>query len=194
MSEQDERLAFRLEPDRRALRPIVEQPDAADRRRRQDGAAAARRLALVVEADVAAHDREVERAAGFAHAFEAADELRHDLGPLGVAEVEAVGDRERPGADRAEVAVGFGDGLLSALIGVGVAVARGAVGGDRQRLLRAVDADHRGVAAGALDRVGADLAVILLPDPAARGEVGGGHQLEQVGGDVGAFGHVARAA
>ena len=32
--------------------------------------AAARRLALVVERDVAAHDREVERAAGFAHAFE----------------------------------------------------------------------------------------------------------------------------
>ena len=115
---------------------------------------------------------------------------RHDLGPLRVAEVEAVGDRERPGADRAEVAVGLGDRLLAAFIGVGVAIARGAVGGDRQRLVGAVDADHRGVAARALDGVGADLAVILLPDPAAAGEVGRGHQLEQVGGDVGAFGHV----
>ena len=57
------------------LRPIVEQADAADRGGGEDGAAAAGRLALVVERDVAAHDREVERAAGFAHAFEAADEL-----------------------------------------------------------------------------------------------------------------------
>ena len=52
-----------------------------------------------------------------------------------------------------------------------------------------MDADHRGVAPG-LDGVGADLAVILLPDPAAAGDVGGRHQLEEVGGDVFALGDV----
>ena len=46
---------------------------------------------LVVEADVAAGDRRIEEAAGFGHAFDGFHELRHDLGPLGVAEVEAVG-------------------------------------------------------------------------------------------------------
>ena len=94
-------------------------------------------------------------------------------------------------ADRAKVAVRLGDRLLPALVRVGINVARRAVGGHRQRLAAAVDANHRGIAAGALDRVGADRLVILLPDPAAAGEVGRRHQLEQVGGDVGAFGNVA---
>src|SRR4051794_17993188 len=123
-------IAFGLKPDCRRLLPVVEQAYAADRRRREDGeAAAVLVLGLVVEADVAAHDREVEGAAGFGHTLEAADELAHDLGPLRVAEVEAVGDRKRLRADRAEVAVGFGDRLLPAFNGVGVAIARGAVGG-----------------------------------------------------------------
>ena len=72
----------------------------AGRRRRPPGSAGwrcrrRRRLGLVVEADVAAHDREVERAAGLGHAFDAADDLAHDLGPLRVAEVQVVGDGER---------------------------------------------------------------------------------------------------
>src|SRR6185503_7899252 len=105
-------------------------------------------------------------AAGLGHAGDAADELAHDLGALGVAEVHAVGRRQRAGADRAEVAPGLGDRLPAALDGVGLAIARRAVGGDRQRLAGTVDADERGVPARRLDRVGADLLVILLPDPA----------------------------
>ena len=101
-------------------------------------------LGLVVERDVAADDREVEGAAGLGHAFDAADELAHDLGPLRVAEIHAVGGRERGGADRAEVAIGLGDRLLAALEGVGEAIARGDVGGDGERLAGAVDPDHRG--------------------------------------------------
>src|SRR6187402_2416754 len=106
-----------LEPDRRRFLPIVEQADAADRWGGQDGRAAARRLALVVEADVAADDREVEGAAGVAHAAQRFDELGHDLGPLRVAEVEAVGDGQRLRTNRAEVAVRLGDRLLPAFIG-----------------------------------------------------------------------------
>src|SRR5687767_2338492 len=68
-------VAVLLERGGRAPLPILKQPDPANRRRRQDSTPAPGRLALVVEAYVAAHDREVEGAAGFAHAFEAADEL-----------------------------------------------------------------------------------------------------------------------
>src|SRR5207302_3257997 len=51
-------------------------------RRSSDLAAPVLVLRLIVERDVAAHDREVERAASFGHALEAADELAHDLGPV----------------------------------------------------------------------------------------------------------------
>ena len=50
-------------------------------------------------------------------------------------------------ADRAEIAPGFGDRLLAALDRVGKAIARGAVGGDGERLVGAVDPDHGRVAA-----------------------------------------------
>jgi phosphoribosylformylglycinamidine synthase len=56
-------------------------------------------VGLVVERDVAGDDGVVEHAARFAHAFDGADELPHDLGPLRVSEVEVVGDGERVGAD-----------------------------------------------------------------------------------------------
>src|SRR4029079_15687487 len=103
-------------------------PNPADRGYGQDRkAGAVLALGLVVEAHVAAHDREVERATGFGHPFDAADELAHDLRPLRVAEVEAVGDRERLRADRAEVAIGLGDRLLPAFVRIGVAIARRAV-------------------------------------------------------------------
>ena len=52
-------------------------------------------VGLVVEADVAAGDRNVERAAGLGDPLDRFDELPHDLGPLRVAEVQAV-----RGADR----------------------------------------------------------------------------------------------
>ena len=99
---------------------------------------------------------------------------------------------ERLGADRAEVAVGFGDRLLAAFVGVGVAIARGAVGAHRQRL-----AACRGRARPRRRRPGA--ARVSAPTwlsycsqiQRAAGEVGAGHQLEQVRADVGAFRHVA---
>ena len=77
----------RLEGERRRLGEIVEKADAADRRGRQDRAA----VGLVVERDIAGNDREIERAAGFADAADAADQLAHDLGPLRIAEIEIVG-------------------------------------------------------------------------------------------------------
>src|SRR3546814_5239571 len=182
-------IAGALEADADRLVPILDHADAADRGGRQDRAAATGRLALVIEADVARDDRIVERAARLRHAVEAAHNLPHDFGALRVGEIEAVGDRERRRADRADIAPGFGDGLLAALDRVGVAIARGAVGAHRERAVGAVDADERGVAAG-LHRVGADLAVILFPDPAAAGDVGGAHQSLEVGRDVLRLGNI----
>ena len=72
---------------------------------------------LVVEADVAADDRHVERAAGLGEAVDRARELVHDLRALGVPEVQAVGDADRLGAGADEVAAHLGDGHLRALFG-----------------------------------------------------------------------------
>ena len=90
------------------------------------------------------------------------DELAHDGGPLGVAEIEVVGDRQRVGADRGEVPPGLGHRLLGALERIGGAVARGHVGREGKRLGGAVDAHHPRIAAGALDGVALDEVVVLL--------------------------------
>ena len=91
-ADQQDRLACALEGERGRLGEIVDEPDAADRRRRQNRAA----VGLVVERHVAGHDWKVENLAGFRDAADAADELAHDLRPLRIAEIEIVGDRERP--------------------------------------------------------------------------------------------------
>ena len=70
-----------------------------------------------------------------AHAAHGRDELAHDLGPLGIAEVHVVGDGERIGARAGEVAPRLDDGLLGAHLGVGGDVARSDVAGDRERFI-----------------------------------------------------------
>ena len=74
-------------------------------------------VGLVVKRDIARHDGEVERAAGFAHAVDGLDDLAHDLGLLRIAEIQTIGDAPGACADRSDVAPGFGDRLLAALIG-----------------------------------------------------------------------------
>ena len=74
--------------------------------------------------------------------FTALDELAHDLGPLGIAEIHAVGDGERIGADRGQIAPAFGHRLLGAFARVGGAIAGRHVAGDGEPLLGAVHAHH----------------------------------------------------
>jgi hypothetical protein len=52
-------------------------------------------VGFVVKAHVARHDGEVERATRLADPPDRADELAHDLGLLGIAEVEVVGRGQR---------------------------------------------------------------------------------------------------
>jgi hypothetical protein len=91
----------------------VDQADAADRGRRQDGLA----VGLVVERDVARDDGEIERRAGLADALHRANELPHDLGRFGIAEVQVVGDGERIGAGGGQVAPAFRRPPAAALSG-----------------------------------------------------------------------------
>ena len=88
---------------------------------------------LVVEADVAADDRDAERAARLAHAVDGLGQLPHHLGVLGVAEVQAVDERERAGADAREVEHRLGHDQRGAGARVDRAPAVVAVGGERQR-------------------------------------------------------------
>ena len=89
----------------------LHQADDAHHRRRLD------RLAqrFVIEADVAAGDRRFEEAAGFRDAFDRFHELRHDLRPLRIAEVQIVGGRHRQRADGRKIAAAFGDRQLARL-------------------------------------------------------------------------------
>ena len=92
--------------------------------------------ALVVEGDVAAGHRRAERAAGVGDAATRLAELEEDLRLLRVAEVEAVGDAERPRAGAGDVARRLGHGGLAALVRVERDAARVAVHGHRERRTR----------------------------------------------------------
>ena len=98
---------------------------------------------------------------------DAADELAHDLGPLGIAEVEVVGDGERPAAHGGEVAPGLRHGLLAALERVGLAIARRHVGGQRERPSGRQHAHDGGVAARPLHGVADDRGGRTAPRPSA---------------------------
>src|SRR5204863_106783 len=155
-------------PPRREMRlHVVEQPHHRDGGRGRDVAP----LGLVVEAHVAAHHRRLERDAGVADALHALLELPHDVGLLGVAVVEAVAHRERPRADRDQVARRLHHGEHGAQVGVEAAVAAVAVDGEREPAAGPRDAQERRVAPGTDDRVAADQLVVLAVHPLARAQV-----------------------
>ena len=99
---------FDRNPGRTDLADILDEPDHTEDGRRMDGNA----LGIVVEADVAAGDGDLEGFAGLGQPGDGLLELPHDLGLLGIPEVQAVGDADGPGADAGQVAAGFGDGDL----------------------------------------------------------------------------------
>ena len=140
---------------------ISDQADAADGRRGQDALA----VGFVVQRHVARHDGKVQRAAGLSDALDGTDQLAHDLGLFGVAEVQVVGRGQGQGAHRGQVAIGLGHGLLAALERVRLDISRGDVTGEGQRLAGSVHANDARAHAGTADRVGPDLRVVLFPDP-----------------------------
>jgi hypothetical protein len=145
LAEQDHRIARGAERGRHGARDVLEQADHADRRRGRDRALPGR---LVVEAHVARDDRHTERAAGVADAADRLRELPHALGPFRVSEIQTVRRRERPRAGDRDVARRFGHGMRRAQVRVLRAVARIAVGLQRETALGLGHAHDRGVTAG----------------------------------------------
>ena len=106
-SEQDR---VTLLPAARDAADVRDEADAADDRRRRDRAA----VGVVVERHVPGDDRDAERLAGERHPLDRLGELPADLRLLRVAEVEAVGERERLAADARDVARRLENGELAA--------------------------------------------------------------------------------
>ena len=90
-------------------------------------------------------------------------------------------------AGASHVARGFRDSVHRAQPRIEIAPASVAVERHGQPALRALDADHAGIArARAFHRVGLHHVIVLLPDPALAADVGTGEQSLQIGGEVAA--------
>src|SRR5487761_683212 len=129
-ADQQDEVPFVAQSRLKSSTVILKQADHPDHRRRVN-----RRLTrgVVVEADVAADNRELETTTRQGQACDGLLELPIDLGPVRVREVQAVCDRQRARAGGAEV-------------WIEVTVAAVAVGRHRNAQPRAFDSQHRGVA------------------------------------------------
>ena len=116
---------------------LLDQPHHSDHRCRVDGSL----RVLIVEAHIAADHGRVQGAAGRRESFDALLELPVILGLHGVAEVEAVGDCERPAAGANDVAGRLGHGEHGALVRVQVTIAAVAVDAEGERLAGSRDGD-----------------------------------------------------
>ncbi len=182
LAEQEDPLTRGGEPGRRTTRDVLDDTEHGDDRGRQDRCLAG----LVVEADVAARDRDAELEAGVLEATAGLGELPHHGRVLGRAEVEAVGDRQWPGAPGGDVAERLGQRELGTLVGVELGEPAVAVGGDRHAEIGVgVDADHARVGRLGEDGVALDVAVVLVGDPRLVAEVRRGDQLQQRRAEVG---------
>ena len=165
LAEQDERLA-RLGADsgRDAPADVVDDPEYPHHRRRQDG----RRTGLVVEADVAAGDRDAQLCAAVGQTAYGLLELPHHGGVLRGPEVEAVGHGLGRRAGDGDVAVRLGERELRTAIGIeeGVAARRIRRESDAAAGLL-VDPDHPGIGILGEHRVAAHVPVVLLGDELA---------------------------
>ena len=128
-ADQKHEVALVTESSVKALGVVVDLADHADDWRGIDAGSA---RGLVVEADIAAHDRDLQRAAGLGQAGDRLLHLPVHLWPVGIGEVQAVGhgQRLRPGRD--DVARSFRNRQLSPEVRVELAVAGVARGGDSQ--------------------------------------------------------------
>src|SRR5208337_1091624 len=106
-----------------------------------------------------------------AYALNRTDQLAHGVRLLRIAEIEIVGQRQRPRPDRDEVAPGFRDRLLSPFARIGLAIALGAVGRQRQPLRPVAEPDDGCPAARPLNGVAEDERIVLLVDPALRAKI-----------------------
>ena len=172
-------VAGRDEAAARVKSAIVHQPDHADHRRRQDALA----FGLVVKRDVAGDDRRAQRVAGVGDAEAGLFELPHDLRPLRIAEVQAVGDGQRLAADAGDVAGRLGHRVRRAQARLQIDPARIAADAEGHAACALPgEAHHRRVALPGPHRgADADHVIVLLVDPLLGGDGGRGEDQKQRG-------------
>src|SRR6266702_2968353 len=163
LAQEEDDIAIVLEPSRAPKGQVVEQADHPDHGSRWDVPF----TGLVVEADVAAHDGQLEGAAGIGEAADALLQLAEDLRPLRITEVQAVGDRDRPGPGADDVAGCLRHRGPGAFVRVQRDVARVAVGGQRQALVGRGHPEQGGVETWADHRVVLHLVIVGAIDGAA---------------------------
>ena len=173
-----DRVALVLEARGRGRGRIGQRAHHPHHRRRVDRPVAG----LVVERHVAAHHRNAERLQRVGHPGHRALELPRHVGLLRVAEVQAVGEAERLGADAGEVGRALEHRLDRAPVGVARHAAAVAVDRHGDGALRPVvgELEHRGVGLlGAAHRARLHHRVVLLEQRPARADVGRAEQGEQ---------------
>ena len=192
VAEQDQRLAgFGAQAGRDAAGDVVDHAQHADHRGGQDR----RRSGLVVEADVAAGDRNAQCRTAIGETADRLGELPHHAGILRRAEVEAVGHRDRGGAGDGDVAVRLGQRELGTGVGVEQRVAARRVGGHRDAAAGGlVDAQHAAVGVLGQHGVAAHVAVVLLGDERPAAQVRTAQQRKQSRAQLVAGGRPRQAA
>ena len=92
VANQNDDVPFVFEPLRGDVLFVINQSDHRDRRRRVDNSS----RALIIQRDVSTCDGRSKRAACFCHAFNSFTQLPEVFGLVGIAEVEAIRNGERP--------------------------------------------------------------------------------------------------
>ena len=154
--------------------------DRTDHRGRPDVRAARR----VVQAHVPRDDRHAERVARGRDARDGPLELPRARRTLRIADVEAVGDRERRRARADDVACRLGHGAGRADERIDRRDARLRVDRERDPVAPSLDAQHARIAARPRHGVGADHLVVCAIQEASRCHVGEREKLEQFESDL----------
>ena len=160
-SQQRDPVARRLEPLRRVPTRVLQQPDDADHGRGEN------RLPtrFIVEGNVAAHHRQLERATRLRDSLDGLFELPEDLRTLRGAEVQAIRHAEWQGARARHVAGRLAHGHGRAAARIEDHVPPIAVRRHGESAARSLHAQDGGVGARGDESVDADLLVVLAVRP-----------------------------
>src|SRR5262245_58179226 len=141
---------------------VLDYTDYANYRRRQDSTS----VGLVVEAHIAAGDRDVERSTRRSHPFHRTRKLPHDFGFFRIAEVKTVGRADWESSRTRVVARGFGYRQLRPAIWIERDEAAVAIDRHRQRAWCSLDSNDGGAHPRHHQCVGPHHVVILAVYPA----------------------------
>ena len=168
LAQQQHRVPLHLEARSHHAFYIIDQAHHPDHRSRVDGQA----VSFIIKAHVPAYHWDLKRLAGIRNTLDTQDELPHDIRALGIPEIQAVRERQRPSTDTGEISGRLRDGTGCSRIGIKHAVEAVAVCGQCQRLAGTFDPYHRRVGSRTDDGIGLDHMVVLLKHPAFMGDGG----------------------